>query len=431
MAFGIPQIPGVDCGEFVLWLVENIGYLVAVNVILVAITTKAIRKLAFCMIPIIIATLVAAVTLGSWEDARLKGYDLSKPSLREAVEDYISTGSGNVSQIVESNMYHPTFGALEMRYLLQDLLTHTFLHLDAHNQGNIPVAYNKGNDWFKATLGEAMVYTSGIFKDGSETNWDAQMNKLDYVAHAVELKKGDQVLDIGCGWGRLVQHFTDKYGAKMTGVTLSSEQLKYGKELNGQNGANLLLQDAMKLHERKDLIPTGGFDAITCLEMAEHVGIKRYQEFLTKVHNLLKDDGVLYFQVAGLRRKWQYEDLVWGLFMGEHVFPGADASCPMGWVTTQLERAGFEVQRADNLGSHYSKTLAHWLEFWRASKDSISAKYGETSYRRWEAFLAWSVRVARVGSSSVFMITATKNGQVGTRVRSQAHLKKSAPKKSK
>merc|ERR1712228_527278 len=103
-------------------------------------------------------------------------------------------------------------------------------------------------------------------------------------------------------------------------------------------------------------------------------------------------------------------------------FPGADASCPMGWVATQLERAGFEVQRVHNLGTHYSKTLSHWLEEWHSSKESMVKEYGETAYRRWEVFLAWSVRIARQGSSTVFMITATKQGQESTRVRSQAHL---------
>jgi len=267
-----------------------------------------------------------------------------------------------------------------------------------------------------------MVYTSGIYKHGNETLMEAQKHKLDYVAHAVELKKGDKVLDIGCGWGRLLQHFTDKYGAIATGVTLSSEQKKYGDELNKHNGAKIELQDAMKLAERPDLVPKGGFDAITSLEMAEHVGIRRYQEFLTKVHALLKDDGVLYFQVAGLRRQWKYEDLVWGLFMGEHVFPGADASCPMGWVTTHLERAGFEVQRVQNLGNHYSITLNQWLEEWHKDKDAMTKKYGAEAYRRWEVFLAWSVRVARQGSSTVFMITAVKQGQEKARIRVQDRL---------
>merc|ERR1712046_300947 len=192
---------------------------------------------------------------------------------------------------------------------------------------------------------------------------------------------------------------------KVTGVTLSSDQKAYGEALNKGNGAKIILHDFMTVD-----LPEKSFDKISSLEMAEHVGIKRYNAFLRKVHSLLKDDGTLYFQVAGLRRQWRYEDLVWGLFMGEHVFPGADASCPIGWVATQLERGGFEVQRVSNLGNHYSRTLDHWLDEWKLPKDSIIAAYGEQSWRRWEVFLAWSVRVARQGSSTVFMLTLTKAG---------------------
>jgi cyclopropane fatty-acyl-phospholipid synthase-like methyltransferase len=112
--------------------------------------------------------------------------------------------------------------------------------------------------------------------------------------------------------------------------------------------------------------------------------------------------------------------------MGEHVFPGADASCPLGWVSTQLERAGFEIQRVHNLGSHYSRTLDQWLQVWRSKKAKIVAKYGEKSFRRWEVFLAWSVRVARQGSSTVFMFALTKQGQEARRIKTQKTI---APQK--
>eukprot|EP00658_Telonema_sp_P-2_P004381 TRINITY_DN11640_c0_g1_i2.p1 TRINITY_DN11640_c0_g1~~TRINITY_DN11640_c0_g1_i2.p1 ORF type:complete len:309 (-),score=68.02 TRINITY_DN11640_c0_g1_i2:210-1136(-) len=266
-----------------------------------------------------------------------------------------------------------------------------------------------------------MVYTSAIYRHGNESLVEAQNYKLDYVADALELKSGDTVLDIGCGWGRLVKHFSENYGAKVTGITLSGSQKEYADELNKDNDGRVLLQDAMKMHERTDF-PAEGFDKITSLEMAEHVGIRRYNEFLTKVHAMLKDDGVFYFQVAGLRRAWQFEDMVWGLFMGEHVFPGADASCPLGWVSTHLERAGFEVQRVSNLGSHYSRTLAQWLENWHENKDAMVERYGIKAWRRWEVFLAWSVRIAREGSSTVFMFTLTKAGQTPRRVRTQSHV---------
>merc|ERR1719169_187631 len=128
------------------------------------------------------------------------------------------------------------------------------------------------------------------------------------------------------------------------------------------------------------------FDVISSVEMAEHVGIRNYNKFLRKVHDLLADDGTFYIQVAGLPRGYgsdynHYQDIVWGMFMDEHVFPGADASCPMGWVITHLEQAGFEVQNVHNLGSHYSQTLRHWQQLWESKKDSVVKVYGERSWR--------------------------------------------------
>lgn len=407
--FGISSIPGWDFHELVIFLIERVPVLVALSLVVPFCLHRKLRIPALLVVPITLVLMTLGTIMGSWEDAKRRGYDLSLPSLRAKLDDYTLTGNGDLDDILNSDKYAPTFGWEEVSYLLRDAFADTLLHLDHYNKNNIAEGYNKGNDWFEATLGEPMVYTSGIYRNGDETLMEAQIYKLDYVANAIELKKGDKVLDIGCGWGRLINHFTEEYGAEMTGITLSEDQRQWGLNLNKGNNAKILLQDGMTIHKRDD-IPKGGFDKITSLEMAEHVGIKRYQEFLTRVHDLLKDDGIFYFQVAGLRRHWRYEDLVWGLFMMEHVFPGADASLNIGWVSTQLEKAGFEVQRVNNLGSHYSRTLDQWLEVWRANKDKTIQKYTEISYRRWEVFLAWSVRVARQGSSTVFMITATKQG---------------------
>mmetsp|Transcript_57571 Transcript_57571/g.122142 ORF Transcript_57571/g.122142 Transcript_57571/m.122142 type:complete len:447 (+) Transcript_57571:214-1554(+) len=434
---------GIDIFELVLFLVEYAPYIIGVLSILSflvfqqGLSATGSSKAAHysktiyiaLVVPALIVTLPTTVVLASWQDAYVRGYQIFKyPSLRAKLEHYIETGDDDLTDILESDKYAPTFGLYEANYLMQDLLRHTLFHTNDHNEDNIDEGYNKGNDWFRATLGKSMMYTSGLYPTGDETLEEAQDYKIDYVADAIELKPGMSVLDIGCGWSYLANRFTEKHGANVTGISLSKEQVAYARELNKNNDATIHLQDAMKLRERSDL-PEEGFDRITSLEMAEHVGIRRYQEFLGLVHGMLKDDGVFYFQVAGLRRAWRFEDLVWGLFMGEHVFPGADASCPLGWVSTQLERAGFEVQRVHNMGSHYSRTLAHWLENWHQNRQYIEGKYGAVSYRRWEVFLAWSVRAARQGSSTLFMLTLTKAGQEERRIKSQAHLvPKNVPK---
>lgn len=411
----------VDIFEFVLFLAENLKYMVAVNIVALFVVKPGVWKyLTILAIPVILASCVCGVIYGSWRTAELSGlYDMNGPSLREALEAYIETGDGaeNAKEILEGGKYPPVFSSYEINYLLKDLMRHTIFHTNNHNSDNIAEGYNKGDDWFTHTLGDPMVYTSGIYKTGKETLMEAQQYKMDYVANALDLQPGDRVLDIGCGWGPMVKHLTENYDAHVTGLTLSAGQhawthANFNKDNIANGKAEVLLQDAMLFQQqRPEKIPEGGFDKITSLEMAEHVGMLRYNEFLTSVRSMLKDDGVFYFQVAGLRRAWDYEDLVWGLFMGEHVFPGADASCPLGWVSTQIERAGFEIQRVSNLGNHYSRTLDHWLDEWIEGKDEIIANYGAQSWRRWEVFLAWSVRVARQGSSTVFMFTLTKGGQ--------------------
>merc|ERR1711865_1185757 len=248
--FTLTAIPNIDFTELVLFLVERLPEIVAINIVLACLVKPRFRVPTLLFVPIALAIMILGTWTGSFESAAQQGYDLNEPSLRQALESYIETGDGDLNEILESGKYAPTFGQHELNYLIKDLLTHTLLHLDSHNAGNIPVAYNKGNDWFRATLGEPMVYTSGIYKHGNESLMEAQLYKLDYVANAIELKKGDSVLDIGCGWGRLVQHFSDKYGAKVMGVTLSSEQRKFGLELNKHNDAQIHLQDAMAMSER-------------------------------------------------------------------------------------------------------------------------------------------------------------------------------------
>ncbi|KZV78188.1 S-adenosyl-L-methionine-dependent methyltransferase, partial [Exidia glandulosa HHB12029] len=159
----------------------------------------------------------------------------------------------------------------------------------------------------------------------------------------------------------------------------------------------------------RDIPPEKTFTKISCLEMAEHVGIRRYGTFLRQLYDLLDDDGLIVFQVAGLRPAWQYEDLTWGLFMNKYVFPGADASCSLGWVVTQLESAGFELKNVDVLGVHYSATLYRWYLNWLSNKTSILGKYGDRWFRIWSFFLAWATIASRQGSASVFQITMHKN----------------------
>lgn len=271
--------------------------------------------------------------------------------------------------------------------------------------------YDRGDDFYGWFLGPRMIYTSGIISDidREETLEQLQDNKLAIVCEKIGLDKGEKMLDIGCGWGTLARFASVHYGAHVTGVTLGRNQTKWGnnglrKSGIGEDQSNILCMDYRDIP-----VPSGGYKKITCLEMAEHVGVRHFAGFATQVRDMLDDDGVFFLQIAGLRKEWQFEDFTWGLFMNKYVFPGADASTPLGWVVDKLEGAGFEVKHIDTVGVHYSSTLWKWYRNWIGNKDKVTAKYGKRWFRIWEFFLAYSTIASRQGTATCFQITLVKN----------------------
>ena len=297
------------------------------------------------------------------------------------------------------------------RYVLFKMLPDVLLHSSRQDEEQIRDNYDRGNDFHEWFLGPQMVYTTGIISDPNreETLEELQDNKLNLVCSKLALQPGDRVLDIGCGWGTLATFAAKNYGADVTGVTLAREQAAFGNERIKKNGLTPDQARILCMDYRDIPVQPGHYNKIVTLEMAEHVGIRHYAKFLQNVYELLDDDGVMVFQVAGLRPRWQYWDLIWGLFMNKYIFPGADASCPLNWVIGQLERAGFEVRSCDVAGIHYSATIDRWLKNWKKNEAKVKAKYGEKLYRIWHFFLASSIIIAREGGSSLFQITVTKN----------------------
>jgi sphingolipid C9-methyltransferase len=205
--------------------------------------------------------------------------------------------------------------------------------------------YDRGDDFYAWFLGRRMVYTSGVVSDitREETLEELQDNKLAIVCEKIGLKEGETMLDIGCGWGTLAKFASVNYGAHVTGVTLGRNQTKWGNDSLRKAGisedqSRILCMDYREIPETK-------YDKLTCLEMAEHVGIFKITNFFRQCFDLMEDDGVFYVQLAGLRRSWQYEDLNWGLFMNKYIFPGADASTPLANYVGFMEAAGWEVKR--------------------------------------------------------------------------------------
>ena len=177
--------------------------------------------------------------------------------------------------------------------------------------GNDPFTSDEAeDDFFGMFLGHYMVYTSGICSGLSQQHPESleqmQENKLRLICNKLKLNKGDTHLDIGCGWGTLINHSVSKHGTIGTGVTLSRNQCAYATVMSKK----LKIRDHRTTFWCRDYrdIPTNvgvKYNKISCIEMAEHVGVKNFQTFLYQVRELLEDDGIFLLQIAGLRRAFQ------------------------------------------------------------------------------------------------------------------------------
>jgi cyclopropane fatty-acyl-phospholipid synthase-like methyltransferase len=348
----------------------------------------------------------------SFCDERLsKRYAKSRIPMNTLVESYLDEKldvKGDLQELMREKDLFVNYRVTldQAKFFFQKFIPSVIQHTKKVDHRLVTDHYDRGNDFFEAFLGELMVYTSAVFKSHEDDLETAQRQKLDYVAQKLQVKTNERLLDVGCGWGTLVLHMAERYGVDATGVTVSTKQAQLGtqriaeKQLSGR--ARIMTIDYRD-------IPRSTYDKITVLEMAEHVGIKHFQKFMRQLNGLLADDGVLYLQIAGLRRNWGPEDFTWGMFMSKYIFPGADASLPLSYVTNQLEKAGFEIHSVENVGIHYSLTINRWYHNWIRSREEIVASYGERWFRLWYMFLAWSVLIAEQGRSTCFQIVANKN----------------------
>ncbi|KAK8114896.1 hypothetical protein PG999_006965 [Apiospora kogelbergensis] len=296
------------------------------------------------------------------------------------------------------------------KYFLFGMLPEILLHSRSQDE-EVRHHYKRGDDFYGWFLGPRMIYTSGIISDihSEESLEQLQDNKMAIVCEKIGLKGGETLLDIGSGWGTLARFASVNFGAHVDGITLGHNQTAWGNRALRDAGIPEKQSKILCMDYHEIPVPEVGYKKVTCLEMAEHVRVGKFQSFLERVYDMTDDDGVFFLQIAGLRKPWQYEDLIWGLFMNKYVLPGAVASAPLGFFVDKLEASGWEIKGIDTVGVHYSATLWRWYKNWMANRDEVEAKYGKRWFRIWEYFLAYSTIIFRQGSATCYQIVLVKN----------------------
>ena len=345
-------------------------------------------------------------------------YLKKKVAIGHFIEDYIAEKVNIKVSFMEllkykNDIFTFNFTAQHIYFVISRMIPEVTIHSKKQDKRIIKSHYDNKNDLFSWFLGTKMIYTSCYFKSLDESLEDAQENKMNLIAQKMQLKEGEELLDIGCGWGTLVAHLAKYYGVNTTGVTIAQAGAEWAtrqiQEYGVEDRAKIWTMDYRNIPRDKK------YNKITCLEMAEHVGIKYFKKFMKQCYDMLEDDGLFYLQIAGLRerksllQKENREDLVWGLFMNKYIFSGADASMPLNWDLQRIEKVGFEVHSVENIGNHYSTTINRWYDNWLSNKERVLEKYGKRIFRIYEIFLAWSVIIGRHGGSTAYQIVCHKN----------------------
>nr|WP_245161517.1 cyclopropane-fatty-acyl-phospholipid synthase family protein [Brevundimonas alba] len=264
---------------------------------------------------------------------------------------------------------------------------------------NVAHHYDLSLDVYRRFLDPDMQYSCAYFARPDMTLDEAQIAKKRHIAAKLLLEPGQSVLDIGCGWGGLGLTLAEEAGARVTGITLSDEQLAVAQERAISRG--LAGQVEFRKQDYRDVEET--FDRIVSVGMFEHVGAPNYQAFFDTVARLLKDDGVAVLHAIG-QNHVSVSNQPW---IGKYIFPGGYTPA-LSEVLPAIERAGLWVTDVEILRLHYAETLKAWRERFEANRAQIADLYDERFCRMWEFYLCLSEVAFRHRGCMVFQIQLSK-----------------------
>lgn len=265
---------------------------------------------------------------------------------------------------------------------------------------NIEFHYDVGNDFYKLWLDDSMTYSCGYFKSKNDSLNDAQKNKVEYILKKLNLKEGESLLDIGCGWGELIIHAAKKYKVKTMGVTLSSKQFEKVKErIKNENLSNLVEVQLIDYREIKEL----KFDKIVSVGMLEHVGKDHLAEYFSSINNLLKPTGIsLVHCITNI------DECGTNSWMNKYIFPGGYVPSIQELIE-YISKERFSLIDVESLRLHYVKTLQCWAENFENALDEIKKTKDETFIRMWRVYLNSCAASFNCGNINLHQILFSKN----------------------
>ncbi len=270
---------------------------------------------------------------------------------------------------------------------------------------NIHAHYDLGNEFYRLWLDPTMNYSSAWFEgDLSRPMPDAQHAKVRRALREAGVKPGDRVLEIGCGWGALAECAAREFDAKVTGVTLSSEQLEWAKK----RLSDADLPGDLRFQDYRD-IADGPFDAIASIEMFEAVGREYWPSFFSTVRNQLKPGGKACIQSITINDRYFERYVKSTDFIQQYIFPGGLLPSPSAFREAAAQ-AGLRVVNELDFGLDYAETLRRWRESFLSQEQRVRRLGFDARFMHiWEFYLAYCEAAFATGNTSVMQFTLQRD----------------------
>lgn len=258
-----------------------------------------------------------------------------------------------------------------------------FRHSKTRDAESIHHHYDVSNTFYEYVLGPSMTYTCACYEDEGKTLEQAQENKYRLVFDKLNLKAGDRLLDIGCGWGGMVR-YAAKRGVRVIGATLSAEQAEWGQKKVVEEGLSDLAE--VRHSDYRD-VRESEFDALSSIGLTEHIGVQNYPSYFGFIKSKLREGGL--FLNHTITRPDNTRTTKAGDFIDRYVFPDGEL-IGSGRIISDIQNTGLEVLHEENLRPHYALTLAEWCKNLVANWDACVEEVGEGTAKVWGLYMAGS-----------------------------------------
>ncbi|MGZ3790373.1 MAG: class I SAM-dependent methyltransferase, partial [Bacteriovorax sp.] len=253
--------------------------------------------------------------------------------------------------------------------------------------------YDLSSEFYSLFLDREWQYSCAYFSSDAKTLEEAQKKKMQHIVSKLLIDGDHHVLDIGCGWGGLARFIAKETGARVTGITLSKEQLSFAEKKTREEG----LSDRVKFKLCDYRKIKGVYDRVVSVGMFEHVGMNYYQTFFQTVRRLIDNDGVALLHSIGR----SLGPSVTNPWTQKYIFPGGYIPA-LSEVIPHVEKSGLFLTDLEVLRLHYAKTLSEWRERFTKQRARIQSIYDERFCRMWEFYLASSEASFKYCGSMVF-----------------------------